>query len=925
MKHFMLFSKKLMWVLALLCCFSTSVAAQEMISLIDDPVHTLKAPMLKANRSMMLGLPGDLNGDCAIDVADVTALINMVLNSSYAYTGDLDNDGSADVADVTNLINRILNSSNPSVDDVQRSLDVVYRSMRTYGWSTLGNTHQTFGILANSLFAEVMGDDMIMGAQGSGWFWYEAAYNSKKRYTSTAWTSYHLWTTYYTWIANANYLLRATQRATGAEFNYVKGQAYALRAYSYFMLAQWFARTYKGHETDPCVPLFEGIAFDESTGQPRATVAQVYSQIDADITQAINLLNGTTQQSPAHIGYAVAQGMQARIALVKEEWNKAYSSAVKAINASGKSIQNVSDFMGVNDATAGNVMWGAEIPVEEVGMYASFFAHMSITKDAYGTRAPKQISTWLYDKMSATDARRAWWDPTSSYSTGGYAQLKFDFSNADTWEGDYIYMRVEEMYLTIAEAACRLSLYSTATNNLKTLMSKRDPNYTCTKTGSSLGSLTTDETGSLLEEILIQRRLELWGEDNRILTIRRLHQGFERSTDYGWPAQLSSGHAWNDPECYAWVMTIPQSEFDGNPNMDPIADQNPLGDYSAVGMHISLGEREYSTTTARTAMSIPITVTRAITRGAYTANLRVSASGDTATVSTADFSDGSGSTTATLNIGGLQLGNEYTYIVSLSDADQASYNPSQGEQITSMTIKVQCVNGDPSVQHVSFETGSLSHETEYTGMSIPVSITRATTQGDYRTTIAMEDNDANVHLDSSTDVFFADGSSTATVWVYFNSMERGQTSSCVLRITDAQGAAGGQHSSITISVTRVETEQAGNVTFTDYTFDRDGASSTNVAVYRIKGTDEYYLYEPFYNLYAVDGNWHFTLNSDGSIAPVEGDWGVNISGYRYLYDSANYPSYCHVEQNGNTYTVHFLVEGKGGLYIGGPMEIVWER
>ncbi len=147
----------------------------------------------------------------------------------------------------------------------------------------------------------------------------------------------------------------------------------------------------------------------------------------------------------------------------------------------------------------------------------------------------------------------------------------------------------------------------------------------------------------------------------------------------------------------------------------------------------------------------------------------------------------------------------------------------------------------------------------------------------------------------------------------------------MLRITDAQGATGGQHSSITITVTRIETEQAGRVTFTDYTFDSGGSYTTNVAVYWIKNTDEYYLYEPFYDLYAVDGNWHFTLNSDGSIAPVEGDWGVDISGYRYLYDSANYPSYCYVEQNGSISTVHFLVEFNGELYQGGPLEIAWER
>ena len=32
-----------------------------------------------------------------------------------------------------------------------------------------------------------------------------------------------------------------------ADINYIMGQAHAIRAYSYFMLAQSFARTHTGH------------------------------------------------------------------------------------------------------------------------------------------------------------------------------------------------------------------------------------------------------------------------------------------------------------------------------------------------------------------------------------------------------------------------------------------------------------------------------------------------------------------------------------------------------------------------------------------------------------------------------------------------------------------------------------------------------
>ena len=464
-------------------------------------------------------------------------------------------------------------------------LNGIYRSMYTAGWSTTGNTHQCFGISAYNLMGEVMGDDFIMGAQGSGWFWFDAAYNVKGRFTSSSWRSYDLWMAYYTWIANANYIIAAEETMEGSseDVGYVIGQAYAIRAYSYFMLAQTFARNYN-FSSDPCVPIYNEPTMTSTTGKPRETVAKVYEQIDSDIDHAIELLSRSkAQRHPSHMGYAVAQGLKSRICLVEEKWDAALAAAKEAIATSGCRILPVNQWMGTNSVDAANVMWGAQIVSDQAGMYASFFAHMS-QDISYGQRAPKQISSWLYNKMSATDTRRAWWDPNDAdySSANGYIQHKFDFSDLQTWTGDYIWMRVEEMYLNAAEAACHKGDDATAKQYLMDLMAQRDPNYSTNKTGNALATITTESTGSLLDEILIQRRLELWGEDGRIYTIRRLHQGFVRPSEYGWPDGLllpTHQKAMKDPASYLWVLTIPQAEFDGNENMDINKDQNPVGDY----------------------------------------------------------------------------------------------------------------------------------------------------------------------------------------------------------------------------------------------------------------------------------------------------------------------------------------------------------
>ena len=467
-------------------------------------------------------------------------------------------------------------------------LNGIYRSMYTAGWSTTGNTHQCFGISAYNLMAEVMGDDMIMGASGNGWFWYDAVYNVKGRFTSGAWRSYDLWNAYYTWISNANYIIAAEETMEGSTDakNYAIGQAYAVRAYSYFMLAQTFARTYKGHENEACAPIYTEPTFTTTTGQPRVSVGEVYAQIDADLTKAVELLKGLPQQVSSHMSYAVVQGIRSRVALVKEDWATAEAAAEEAIKACGKQIATVDQFAGLNSVKAPNIMWGAEIISDQAGGYASLFAHMD-TAASYGAGAPKQITVSLYNKISDTDARKEAWFPTlpasSSYTPeawqGGHTQVKMVFSDFTQWLGDYIWMRVEEMYLNAAEAECQQGKDGEAKAHLMALMAKRDPQYTCNKTGKKLGALTSDYVGSLLEEIILQRRIELWGEAGRMYDIKRLKQGFQRVAADGWNSgALLMNRPTTDPENYMWVLTIPQAEFDGNVNMTLDNDQNPVGD-----------------------------------------------------------------------------------------------------------------------------------------------------------------------------------------------------------------------------------------------------------------------------------------------------------------------------------------------------------
>ena len=52
--------------------------------------------------------PADVNGDNRVDVADVNAVINVILGKSVNPLADVTNDGQVDVTDVNAVINAIL-------------------------------------------------------------------------------------------------------------------------------------------------------------------------------------------------------------------------------------------------------------------------------------------------------------------------------------------------------------------------------------------------------------------------------------------------------------------------------------------------------------------------------------------------------------------------------------------------------------------------------------------------------------------------------------------------------------------------------------------------------------------------------------------------------------------------------------------------
>ena len=80
-------------------------------------------------------------------------------------------------------------------------------------------------------------------------------------------------------------------------------------------------------------------------------------------------------------------------------------------------------------------------------------------------------------------------------------------------------MRAGEMYLIEAEAKARQGKDADAAKTLFDLISKRDPSY----------KQSTSTSTVLLDEILFQRRIELWGEGHRFTDLKRMNLPLNRN------------------------------------------------------------------------------------------------------------------------------------------------------------------------------------------------------------------------------------------------------------------------------------------------------------------------------------------------------------------------------------------------------------
>ncbi|MCP1996837.1 RagB/SusD family nutrient uptake outer membrane protein [Flavobacterium sp. HSC-61S13] len=428
------------------------------------------------------------------------------------------------------------------------------------------------GLGAMMIIADALGEDVVMTSSGNGW--YNRDYQWLDHRNANSNNDLFPYRVLYRINRNANVIINNVDQAQGSqeERDMLKGQSLFYRAFCHFQLVQLYAMRYQSASTNNQlgIPIIVSKAIETPT---RATVEEVYQQINDDLDQSITLLQAYQRPNKSHLDQSVAKGLKARVALVQGNWNIAAQLAQEA--KQGFALMSPELYRsGFNSYENTEWMWGSHIVVDQTLYFANFGAYMSRNYSSSNIRSnPKAINSWLYSQISESDVRSTIFDPSgqhldmpagyelpSAFSKRPYTSQKFlAVSSADS-RMDIPYMRAAEMYLIEAEAKARLGSVD-ANQVLYELVKSRNPSY----------EISTKSGQELIDEILIQRRIELWGEGFRFFDLKRTNAPLDRtganhsSTLTGEVMTVPAGDQ-------RWEWLIPQAEINAN----PLIIQNPL-------------------------------------------------------------------------------------------------------------------------------------------------------------------------------------------------------------------------------------------------------------------------------------------------------------------------------------------------------------
>lgn len=417
-----------------------------------------------------------------------------------------------------------------------------------------------------------------LGGSNRASFYYDMNYQTASEFTSSTSSSNVAWKSPYIVIGRANRIIAAAEGGAlsdaaeaKATIDQYAAEAKVLRALAHFDLVRIYGKPYTEDQGASLgVPLVTGVL--ESNAKPaRSTVAEVYTQVVKDLTEAISSNALATETEPGYVSVWGAKAILSRVYLNMGDYANALSVAediIKNIKNSGAALWTRDQYFKA---------WDASTPNESEFLFRLNVAGSTDNNDLNGIGNLQQrdgykemVATKKFvDMLSAdpNDVRNELFLPAKAEKEVAVYGTNKVFLNKLRGQGGNLrnvtivpIIRLSEVYLTAAECAFRNNDKTKAVEYLNDLVKNR------TTTEASLA--TVDNI--TLERILIERRKELIGEGQRYFDALRNNETITRYTseaDKGWHKTLSKEAQSFNRDYFKAIAAIPQAEINANPNI----------------------------------------------------------------------------------------------------------------------------------------------------------------------------------------------------------------------------------------------------------------------------------------------------------------------------------------------------------------------
>lgn len=367
---------------------------------------------------------------------------------------------------------------------------------------------------------------------------YKDIYMWNDQATDNAKTSEYPYMSFYQVIFYTNEIINNAKNAVddGTEnIEQVISEAYALRAYMYFELANMYAPVYDKSTatTTKGVPLTTEIDIEQVF--PKASLEAVYALVLADIDNAIRLSKVSQQagQNKYRFSLESIYALQSRVYLYMKEWQKSIDAGNNALTISNKlEDMNSSSYTSNTDYRSKEAMLSLEhVTVIELRDYAS-------------------ISFDFIDSFKDGDLR-----PSKYFEESWYGYL-ITAKVASTSER--VSFRRSEIFINIAESYARMGNNDMGRKYLEDLIKNR---YNSEGLASEIALLSGLSSDDLVTEILIEREKELALEGHQWYDWRRTTQPEVIKLVKGVECKLQK----NDPR---YTLQFPKSAREANPYLN---------------------------------------------------------------------------------------------------------------------------------------------------------------------------------------------------------------------------------------------------------------------------------------------------------------------------------------------------------------------